>query len=245
MKYLILEVILLSVFISCMSVNEHKRLMEGKDLTIQGQRNWNEALKKENQQLKQKNDELEEEIKPYKGLSAAEAKLKQLALEKAAMDQEEQLRKAEEDKANAEELEEKKQAEELAKEEADADAKYAELGVRPLSVTCSWQFVNNDGNDLYMPKLNIVLKNVSGSAITEGIVKVIFVDKKNKLIYSENHDYLVYKYLGQNPLENGYSKEVIIVASKGYRSQYIETPELEAEIYYEGELLMTVKVDRN
>ena len=90
MKYLILEVILLSVFISCMSVNEHKRLMEGKDLTIQGQRSWNEALKKENQQLKQKNDELEEEIKPYKGLSAAEAKLKQLALEKAAMEQEEQ-----------------------------------------------------------------------------------------------------------------------------------------------------------
>lgn len=194
-------------------------------------------------------------LEPYKGLSEAEAKLKQAQLEKteieariasAALEKKElaDQKAAEEAAAKAEAELQKKAAQELAAKERSEDAKYAKIGLRPVYVNCEWSMVNDFGNQLFSPKLNLKLKNVSSRPISKSEVRVVFLDIDNKEVFDEQKSYFVSEY-SDSPLDVGFSKEIIVTAGKGYSSQWANTPNLRADIYIDKQLLTSLPVVKN
>jgi len=234
---------------SCSSMSE-KRQINGNVLQMQITQLTNQ-IEHQKKQIENQKKEIAM-LEPYKGLSEADTKLKLAQLEKAELEtrlatekiqkDEEAKQKAEEEKAAREERDEEQNAlREAAEKERVEDEKYSEIGVRPVYINCRWAMTNDLGNQLYVPTINLKLKNVSTGEISNSEVRVVFIDVDKKEIFDETTDYFIYKYTN-SPLPIGYSKEIIIKASKGYYYALTTVPTLTAEIYIDDQLLVSVPV---
>lgn len=233
---------------SCMTLKTHKQemlsLTAQKDSTINVLSN---SVMEQTEKIKELNDEIvglqskiselenqklayEKELEPYKGLSEAEAKLRQVQTEKAAIQEQLDNEKMVAEQEKAAELAEKKADADRAAKEKLEDEKYQETGFRPISVKCLWQDIIDDGREFYTPKLNIKLKNVSSSSIADVALKVVFLDPDNNEVFSDVTSTFLDKY-SDSPLAIGYSKEAIVAGDKGYRVHPTNVPNLRADIY--------------
>lgn len=112
-------------------------------------------------------------------------------------------------------------------------------GVKIESIKSEWEIY--DG--IFTPRIDIKLRNVSGSSISDLKIQTVFLDTKKKEVFGEDTEYVV---SSDSPLRAGYAKGAIIHSGKGFDSDMaaMNLPSLIAEISINGKLATTVKVSK-
>ncbi len=107
-----------------------------------------------------------------------------------------------------------------------------------------WTANKGMSGTLYVPYLKLNVLNQSGESVNKMKLKVVYYNKSEKVVWSDESDYLVSS--SDAPLKHGLSKTSFMKSSVGYRSQITETrlPELVAEVYLDDKLIGEVDIKR-
>lgn len=124
-------------------------------------------------------------------------------------------------------------------EAANAEEPFSVL----VTANC-WSLNSGYGSSLYTPYLKLKVINQSGKPVENAKVQVIFSNKAEKEVWSDETSYLVSS--GDTPLKNGYGKIAFIRSSVGYRSKPSTTylPDITAQVYINGVLYGEIDVSK-